>query len=32
MESHHKVECYLDQADPRAVQTAIKLAWEMQRR
>ncbi len=32
MESHHKVEVYLDQADPRAVCTAIDLAWEMQRR
>jgi hypothetical protein len=32
MEAHHKVEAYLDQADPRAVRTAIDLAWEMQRR
>lgn len=32
MESHHKVEAYLDQAQPRAVRTAIDLAWEMQRR
>jgi hypothetical protein len=32
MEAHHKVEAYLDQANPRAVRTAIDLAWEMQRR
>jgi hypothetical protein len=32
MESHHKVEAYLDRADPVAVRTAIDLAWEMQRR
>ena len=32
MEAHHKVEAYLDQADPDAVRTAIDLAWEMQRR
>lgn len=32
MESHHKVEAYLDQAQSRAVRTAIDLAWEMQRR
>ena len=32
MESHHKVECYLDRAEPRAVQAAIDVAWEMQRR
>ncbi|GAB3763893.1 hypothetical protein FB382_001075 [Nocardioides ginsengisegetis] len=32
MEAHHKVECYLDRAEPRAVQAAIDLAWEMQRR
>lgn len=31
MESHHKVEAYLDRADPVAVRTAIDLAWEMQR-
>jgi hypothetical protein len=31
MEAHHKVEAYLDQADPAAVRTAIDLAWEMQR-
>ena len=32
MEAHHKVEVYLDRADPRAVRAAIDLAWEMQRR
>src|SRR3954462_14963353 len=32
MEAHHKVEAYLDRAHPRAVRTAIDLAWEMQRR
>lgn len=32
MEAHHKVEAYLDRAQPRAVRTAIDLAWEMQRR
>ena len=32
MEAHHKVEAYLDRADPEAVRTAIDLAWEMQRR
>ena len=32
MEAHHKVEAYLDDADPRAVREAIDLAWEMQRR
>ena len=31
MEGHHKVEAYLDSADPRAVREAIDLAWEMQR-
>jgi hypothetical protein len=31
MEAHHKVEAYLDRAQPRAVRTAIDLAWEMQR-
>ncbi len=31
MEAHHKVEAYLDRAQPRAVRTAIHLAWEMQR-
>ena len=32
LEAHHKVEAYLDHADPAAVRTAIELAWEMQRR
>jgi hypothetical protein len=32
MEAHHKVEAYLDRAEPRAVRTAIDLAWEMQHR
>ena len=32
MEAHHKVEAYLDRAQPRAVREAIDLAWEMQRR
>jgi hypothetical protein len=32
MEAHHKVEADLDRAEPRAVRTAIDLAWEMQRR
>jgi hypothetical protein len=32
MEAHHKVEAYLDRALPRAVHSAIDLAWEMQRR
>jgi hypothetical protein len=32
MEAHHKVEAYLDQADPEAVHRAIDLAWAMQRR
>jgi hypothetical protein len=31
MEAHHKVEAYLDRAQPRAVRMAINLAWEMQR-
>ena len=31
-EAHHKVEAYLDRAEPTAVRTAIELAWEMQRR
>jgi hypothetical protein len=31
MEAHHKVEAYLDRAQPRAVRKAIQLAWEMQR-
>ena len=32
METHHKVEAYLDHAQPRAVRAAIDLAWDMQRR
>lgn len=32
METHHKVEAYLDRAQPRAVRRAIDLAWEMQHR
>jgi hypothetical protein len=32
MEAHHKVEAYLDRAEPRGVRAAIDLAWEMQRR
>ena len=32
MEAHHKVEAYLDRAEPDAVRAAIDLAWEMQRR
>lgn len=32
LEAHHKVEAYLDQADPDGVRAAIDLAWEMQRR
>jgi hypothetical protein len=31
MEAHHKIEAYLDRAQPRAVHAAIALAWEMQR-
>ena len=31
MEAHHKVEAYLDRAEPRVLRTAIDLAWEMQR-
>jgi hypothetical protein len=31
MEAHHKVEAYLDRAEPCAVRAAIDLAWEMQR-
>jgi hypothetical protein len=30
MEAHHKVEAYLDRADPEGVRTAIDLAYEMQ--
>ncbi|HVQ17421.1 MAG TPA: hypothetical protein VMT27_00135 [Actinomycetes bacterium] len=32
MEAHHKVEAYLDDAQPEAVRAAIDLAWDMQRR
>ena len=32
MESHHKVEAYLDRADAEGVCEAIRLAWEHQRR
>ena len=32
MEAHHKVEAYLDHAEPAAVHEAIDLAWAMQRR
>ncbi len=32
MESHHKVEAYLDRADPAGVREAIRLAWELQRK
>ena len=32
MEAHHKVEAYLDDAQPEAVHAAIDLAWDMQRR
>jgi hypothetical protein len=32
MEAHHKVEAYLERAEPQAVRTAIDLAWQMQRR
>jgi hypothetical protein len=31
MEAHHKVEAYLDRADPEAVRRAVELAWAMQR-
>ena len=31
METHHKVEAYLDHADPAGVREAIRLAWELQR-
>jgi hypothetical protein len=30
MESHHKVEAYLEHADPDAVRRAIEAAWRMQ--
>ncbi len=32
MEAHHKVEAYLEHAQPQAVREAIDLAWDMQRR
>ncbi|GAA2155995.1 hypothetical protein FHX52_4130 [Humibacillus xanthopallidus] len=32
LEAHHKVEAYLDQAEPQAVRAAIDLAYDMQRR
>ncbi len=32
MEAHHKVEAYLDRAEPRAVRAAVDLAWTFQRR
>jgi hypothetical protein len=32
MEAHHKVEAYLDHAEPEAVRKAVDLAWRMQRR
>ncbi len=32
MEAHHKVEAYLDHAQPDAVRAAIDLAWDLQRR
>ncbi|MGN6299907.1 MAG: hypothetical protein ACTHN8_02320 [Angustibacter sp.] len=31
MEGHHKVEAYLEDADPAGVRRAIELAWAMQR-
>lgn len=31
LESHHKVEAYLDRADAAGVRRAIELAWAMQR-
>jgi hypothetical protein len=31
-ETHHKVEAYLDLAEPTAIRSAIEHAWEMQRR
>lgn len=31
MEGHHKLEAYLDRAEPGAVRAAIDLAWQMQR-
>jgi hypothetical protein len=32
MEAHHKVEAYLEHAQPQAIRAAIDLAWDMQRR
>lgn len=32
METHHKIEAYLDRAPAQAVKEAIRLAWEFQRR
>jgi len=32
MEAHHKLEAYLERADPHAVRAAIDLAWQMQRK
>lgn len=32
MEAHHKVEAYLDRAQPSSVRRAIDLAWRMQHR
>jgi hypothetical protein len=31
MESHHKVEAYLDRAEPAGVRAAVRLAWELQK-
>ncbi len=30
MEAHHKVEAYLEHAQPRAIRRAIDLAWRLQ--
>jgi hypothetical protein len=32
LEAHHKVEAYLEHAQPQGVRAAIHLAWDMQRR
>jgi hypothetical protein len=32
METHHKVEAYLERAEPHVVRRAIDLAWGMQHR
>ena len=32
MDSHHKVEAYLDDGDAEGICAAIRLAWDMQRR